>query len=312
MPIYAVDKPLNFTSHDVVARSRKLLKTRKIGHTGTLDPLATGVLVLCVEDSTKLVQFMEADSKDYLAFIAVGAATLTLDAEGPITEKTPSPLPNPKKIQEVLKGFLGPQQQIPPQFSAIQVGGVRAYDIARQGGSIELPARSITLHELTLLGISSTQDMQHLRFGPAEKGWSITESGQAFPFPEQLGDFPVLVVRCSVSSGSYIRALARDVGLALDMPAHLAGLVRTRAGKYHLQDCVSLEQLPEATGYSELTALDFPVLEVDAELAKRLRSGQKIRHDQEGRFVVLHENELVAVAEVTEGVLRVLRVWHGS
>ncbi|GEM45099.1 tRNA pseudouridine(55) synthase TruB [Deinococcus cellulosilyticus] len=310
MPIYAVDKPLNFTSHDVVARARKLLKTRKIGHTGTLDPLATGVLVLCVEDSTKLVQFMESDSKDYLAFIAVGAATLTLDAEGPITETSPAELPETDKIQEVLNTFLGPQQQIPPQFSAIQVGGVRAYDIARQGGTLELPARNITLFELTLLGTTTTRDMEQLRFQPSDAGWGLADTGQTFTFPEQLGDFPVLVVRCSVSSGSYIRALARDVGLALGTSAHLAGLVRTRAGKYHLQDCVTLDELPEATGYSEVTALDLPVLDVDAELARRLRSGQKIRHDQEGRFVILHEGALVAVAEVTEGVLRVLRVWH--
>lgn len=310
MPIYAVDKPLNFTSHDVVARARKLLKTRKIGHTGTLDPLATGVLVLCVNDSTKLVQFMESDSKDYLAFIALGAATLTLDAEGPITETGPAEVPDQQKIQEALNTFLGPQQQIPPQFSAIQVGGVRAYDIARQGGTIELPARSITLFELSLLGISGTHEMHKLQFQPSAEGWGLSESGQSFTFPEQLGDFPVLIVRCSVSSGSYIRALARDVGIALGIPAHLAGLVRTRAGKYHLQDCVALDDLPDATGYPEVTALDLPIMEVDAELAKRLRSGQKIRHDQDGRYVVMHEGQLVAVAEVSETVLRVLRVWH--
>lgn len=310
MPIYAVDKPLHFTSHDVVAKSRKLLQTRKIGHTGTLDPLATGVLVLCVNDSTKLVQFMESDSKDYLAFIALGASTLTLDAEGPITETAEFEMPEPAVLQEALKGFLGPQQQIPPQFSAIQVGGVRAYDIARQGGSIDLPARSITIHELTLLGVSDTQSLPALSFSPKETGWDLDVTGRHFSFPEQLGNFPVLMVRCSVSSGSYIRALARDVGLALGVPAHLAGLVRTRAGKYHLQDCVTLEALPEATGFPETSALEFPVLEVDAELACRLRSGQKIRHDTDGRLVILHEGALVAVAEVTDGVLKVLRVWH--
>ena len=162
MPVIAVDKPLSWTSHDVVNRARRLRGTRRVGHTGTLDPLATGVLVLCVENSTKVVQFMERDSKDYLAWISLGAGTPTLDAEGPVEEQTDvsgwmNSIQNHSEtledIEATLATFFGPQKQVPPQYSAIQVGGQRAYAVARAGGELDLRARDIVIHALELLGV---------------------------------------------------------------------------------------------------------------------------------------------------------------
>ncbi len=139
MPVYVTDKPLRLTSHDVVARARRALHTRRVGHTGTLDPLATGVLVLCAEDSTKLVQFMEHDTKDYLAWISLGAGTPTLDAEGPVSEERPVPTLDHRGVQATLDTFLGPQMQVPPQYSAIQVNGQRAYAAAAQANTSTCP-----------------------------------------------------------------------------------------------------------------------------------------------------------------------------
>ena len=178
MPVYVVDKPLNLTSHDVVSRARRALQTRRVGHTGTLDPLASGVLVLCVGDSTKLVQFMERDSKDYLAFISLGAATPTLDAEGPVAERTPVPDFSADQLRSVLSAFVGPQQQVPPQYSALQVGGVRAYAVARAGGQLDLPARSVTIHELTLLGQYADLSAAPRTFAPDADGrWAGSDTG---------------------------------------------------------------------------------------------------------------------------------------
>lgn len=309
MPVIAVDKPLGLTSHDVVNRTRRARGTRRVGHTGTLDPLATGVLVLCVDDSTKLVQFMEADSKDYLAWISLGAGTPTLDAEGPLGEVVPVTAPDEEEVRAVLAGFLGPQQQIPPQYSAVQIGGKRAYAVARAGGELDLPARNVVIHSLELLGVyGRVQDTPRtLSGGP--QGWRPDEGGRTFTLPEPLGDFPTLLVRASVGSGTYLRSLARDVGAALGVPAHLAGLVRTRVGRYDLSESVSLEGLVEATGLPDLAALDFPRIEADERLALQLRQGKRPKSEAVGRYVVTLSGNLVAVVDGDGEALRVVRAW---
>ncbi|MCD0169566.1 tRNA pseudouridine(55) synthase TruB, partial [Deinococcus sp. 23YEL01] len=195
MPVIAVDKPLNLTSHDVVNRARRARGTKRVGHTGTLDPLATGVLVLCVDDSTKVVQFMEADSKDYLAWISLGAGTPTLDAEGPVEETGDVPPLDPAQVQTLLQSFTGPQAQVPPQYSAIQVGGQRAYAVARAGGTLDLPARNVVIHSLDLLGIYPSVDAAPRTFDP--QSWTPAETGHTFTLPPALGEFPTLLVRAS-------------------------------------------------------------------------------------------------------------------
>lgn len=311
MPLYPVDKPLGLTSFDVVARARRILNLKKIGHTGTLDPLATGVLILCVGDSTKLVQFLTADRKDYLAFVALGASTVTLDAEGPILEQVShAPLPTTEALEQALKPLRGPQLQIPPQYSALQVGGKRAYDVARGGGELELPARPVTVYQLEHLGtLNSMDEARGLRFSAGEVGWNLSLEGRSFDFPPALGDFPILMFRTSVSSGTYLRSIARDLGEALGIPAHLAGLVRTSAGRFDLGQTSALENLAQAQPVNELEALDLPRLEVDAQVARELREGKKPESPLEGRFLVLHGGQLVAVVDALEGRMKSLRVW---
>ena len=310
MPVIAVDKPLGLTSHDVVNRARRLRGTKRVGHTGTLDPLATGVLVLCVDDSTKVVQFMEHDSKDYLAWVSLGAGTPTLDAEGPVVQKAEGgwQMAEEGPVREVLASFLGPQKQIPPQYSAIQVGGQRAYAVARAGGELDLPARDIIIHGLDLIGAyPSVQDAPRT-FSPAD--WTPAESGLTFTLPEPLGEFPTLLLRSSVGSGTYLRSLARDIGAALGVPAHLAGLVRTRVGRYSLADAVQIDELAEAQGISDLDALDFPRIEADERLARELRQGKRPTSRASGRHVVTLSGELVAVVDGDEQQLKVVRVWN--
>ena len=310
MPVYVTDKPLNLTSHDVVARARRALATRRVGHTGTLDPLATGVLVLCVDDSTKLVQFMEADSKDYLAWISLGAGTPTLDAEGPVDSTSEVPALDTAQVQALLDGFLGPQMQVPPQYSAIQVGGVRAYAAARAGEHIELPARPVTLHELTLLGLYGGVQQAPLTFAPdAEGRWRAAETGFTFALPPALGEFPTLLVWARVGSGTYLRSLARDIGAALGVPAHLSGLVRTRAGRFRLEQAVKVDDLDGATGLGDLMALDLPTIAATPDLALRLRQGKRPEWTGAGRFLVTLEGALVAVADGDGQTLKVVRAW---
>ncbi|UBV43319.1 tRNA pseudouridine(55) synthase TruB [Deinococcus taeanensis] len=307
MPVIAVDKPLNLTSHDVVNRARRARGTKRVGHTGTLDPLATGVLILCVDDSTKVVQFMEADSKDYLAWISLGAGTPTLDAEGPVDSTAPVPALDEARVQEVLRTFTGPQAQVPPQYSAIQVGGQRAYAVARAGGTLDLPARNVVIHHLHLLGLYPSVQAAPRTFDPAT--WTPAGEGRTFTLPDPLGEFPTLLVQASVGSGTYLRSLARDVGAALGVPAHLGGLVRTRVGRYDLSTAISLEDLPGAAGLPDLAALDFPAIAADEPLARELRQGKRPAHPARGRHVVTLEGALVAVVDGNGEQLKVVRAW---
>jgi tRNA pseudouridine55 synthase len=296
MGIYIVNKPLGKTSFDAVAIARKQLGTKSVGHTGTLDPLATGVLVIATDSSTKLVQFMTADSKDYLAFISLGASTPTLDAEGPILETQTVPEFSSEQLKTVLEKFVGAQQQMPPIYSAIHVNGERAYDLARAGKEVKLELRNVTIHKLELI-----------KYG---KNLEAVTDGIPHPLPTPLGDFPTLLVFASVSSGTYLRSLARDVGEALKVPAHLSGLIRTRVGKFKLEQTVELEDLGNATPIPELDVLEMPRIEVTAKQAKDIRDGKKLEHDAVGQVVLTLEGQLVAVVEGDGSRLKVIRVWQ--
>jgi tRNA pseudouridine55 synthase len=296
MGIYIVNKPLGKTSFDAVAIARKQLGTKSVGHTGTLDPLATGVLVIATDSSTKLVQFLTADSKDYLAFISLGASTPTLDAEGPILETQAVPEFPSEQIKTVLEKFIGAQQQMPPIYSAIHVNGERAYDLARAGKEVKLELRNVTIHKLELLKYGAKLE-------------AVIE-GIPHPLPTPLGDFPTLLVFASVSSGTYLRSLARDIGEALNVPAHLSGLIRTRVGKFKLEQAVELEDLSSATPIPELDALEMPRIEVTAKQAKDARDGKKLEHDAVGQVILTLEGQLVAVVEGDGSRLKVVRAWQ--
>ncbi|HSI26682.1 MAG TPA: tRNA pseudouridine(55) synthase TruB, partial [Aeromicrobium sp.] len=198
--IVVVDKPPGLTSHDIVARARRTLGTRKVGHAGTLDPMATGVLVLAFGRGTRLLGHLAGAEKVYEATVRLGAATTTDDAEGETLETTSANDVGEADVEAVLLGFLVEVQQVPSSVSAIKVGGRRAHALVRAGEDVSLQPRTVTIHELT------AGDFRH---------------------SDDFLDFD-LVVRCS--SGTYIRAIARDVGAALGVGGHLTRLRRTRVG----------------------------------------------------------------------------------
>jgi tRNA pseudouridine55 synthase len=210
--ILLIDKPAGWTSHDVVARVRRLTGQRKMGHTGTLDPMATGLLVLCLGDATRLVEYMSGHEKRYEGAITLGVTTATDDAEGGILQARPVPPFDEAELEMALDRFRGEITQRPPAYSAVKIDGRRAYAIARSGETPRIASRQVTIHEFTARRI-------------AEDRLSI-------------------VVRCS--AGTYIRSLARDLGELLGCGAHLSSLRRTHAGRFAVEDAVTLETIEQA------------------------------------------------------------------
>ena len=223
--LLAVDKPEGCTSHDVVARARRALGERRVGHAGTLDPAATGVVVLGVGQATRLLGMLAQDVKSYVARIEFGSETTTDDAEGEVsrTAGVPSDLSGEAFARDALAGMLGPSMQVPPAFSAISVNGVRAYKAARAGDALELEPRPVTVHAADLIAV-------------------------------EAGDRVCWTVSFTVSKGTYIRALARDLGRALGTAAHLSGLRRTASGAVSLSQCLRVDYLSAET--AEACALD--------------------------------------------------------
>ncbi len=213
--LIAVDKPVGCTSHDVVARVRRACHERRVGHAGTLDPLASGVMVIGIGQATRLLGRITQDTKAYVADIVLGSETLTDDAEGAPSRVVPC---DERHIDMafahgVLKGFIGTQMQVPPAYSAISVDGVRSYKRARAGEDVELPAREITVFDADLLAVS------------------------------EIEGSPVWTVAFTVSKGTYIRALARDIGRAAETAAHVQSLRRTASGVVSLATCCTVDDL---------------------------------------------------------------------
>jgi tRNA pseudouridine55 synthase len=207
-----VCKPRGFTSHDVVAVVRRALGTRRVGHAGTLDPLAEGVLPVCVGRYTRLIDLLSDTEKGYYAEVELGARTTTDDAEGEVVERRPVPALTPEQIESALSGFRGRISQTPPAYSAIKVAGQRAYDLARRGATPTLAAREITIYRLEVVACSP----------------------------------PALTLLVGCSKGTYVRSLARDLGEMLGCGAHLTRLVRLWVGSFRLEDAVSLDEIAEA------------------------------------------------------------------
>ncbi len=244
-------KPLTWTSHDCVAKVRGLLRLKKVGHGGTLDPMASGVLPIALGRATRLIPFLPED-KTYRAIIRFGLTTSSDDLEGEVV--TQAPVPNLSEAEAIapLPQFLGTIEQIPPRYSAIQVNGKRLYKLARQGEAVEVPPRTVTVHQLTV---------EH---------W-------------QGGDFPELTVAIRCSAGTYIRSIARDWGAHLGTGATLAGLVRTVSGGFHLADSLTLESLTTLITAEAVTPIaptmalaHIPRLTLPEPTATRWRQGQKL------------------------------------
>lgn len=250
--LVVVDKPGGLTSHGVVSRMRRLAGTRRVGHAGTLDPMATGVLVIGVEKATRLLGHLALTEKEYAATIRLGRTTVTDDAEGEITESAPAEAVAAVTRQALDAGIAaltGPIQQVPSKVSAIKVNGVRSYTRVREGEDFELPARPVTVSSFTV------QDVR-----PADGAL----------------DLDVTVV---CSSGTYIRALARDLGAGLGVGGHLTALRRTRVGPYDLAGARTLEELGEDFGVlpiEDAAAAAFPRWDVDASQAELLGHGVRI------------------------------------
>ncbi|WP_370445295.1 tRNA pseudouridine(55) synthase TruB [Miniimonas sp. S16] len=248
-----LDKPAGWTSHDVVARSRRLLRTRKVGHAGTLDPMATGVLVLGVGRSTRLLTYVVGADKTYDATIRLGQATVTDDAEGEVTAAVGATVVTDAAVHDGVARLTGALQQVPSAVSAIKVDGKRSYARVRSGEEVALAARPVTVSAFDVhairRGVAPVADAGDGSGGSSSPGGSFGPSG-----PVEVLDVDVTV---TCSSGTYVRALARDLGASLGCGGHLTALRRTRVGGFTLADALTLE---EAAALSESDAGLAPAL----------------------------------------------------
>ena len=269
--LVVVDKPAGITSHDVVARVRRLAGTRKVGHAGTLDPMATGVLVLGVERATRLLGHLMLTEKSYEATVRLGVATATDDAEGEVVSTASAAGLAEEDVRSALAAQAGDILQVPTAVSAIKVDGKRAHQRVRDGEQVELKARPVTVHELTVGEIRAEGDVVDVD----------------------------IAVRCS--SGTYIRAIARDVGEALGVGGHLTMLRRTAVGPYDLEVARTLEELADDFGVlplADAARAAFTAHDLSEELAQDVRYGRKLEialdsitavFAPDGEFLALYE-----------------------
>ena len=244
-----VDKPAGPTSHDVVARIRRLAGTRRVGHAGTLDPMATGVLVVGVEKATRLLGHLALTEKDYAATISLGQATDSGDADGEIISSWPATGVSAESLTAALAALTGEIQQVPPGISAIKIAGKRAYQLTREGKPPQLAARTVTIRALSLRAV------------------------------RPLGDLLDADIEVTCSSGTYIRAIARDLGAALGTGGHLTALRRTRVGPYTVAMARSLDELAaslEVIPLAAAAAAAFPRRELTAEEATKVSHGARL------------------------------------
>jgi tRNA pseudouridine55 synthase len=297
--LLVVDKPAGWTSHDVVARVRRLAGTRRVGHAGTLDPMATGVLVLGVDRATRLLTFLVGCDKAYTATVRLGQRTVTDDAEGEVVEslgvsdwaRVEAALPHAVAL------LTGTIEQVPSAVSAIKVGGVRSYARVRAGDDVDLPARTVTVNRFDVL-----------RTAPVS---ATTGSGA----PIQVVDMDIEV---EVSSGTYVRALARDLGQSLGVGAHLTALRRTRVGAFTAEQSFGLDELTERVARDGVSGIplipladaaraQLPVHEVTSEDATRIGHGQRIAAGPGGHDAVAAIDpggRLVAILDETRATAR--------
>lgn len=285
--VLVINKPQGWTSHDVVNKARRVLKEKQIGHTGTLDPLATGVLVLCIGKATRIVRYLESDDKDYTAELRLGSTTDTQDADGKVLETREYAPPSIEQVRDVMNSFRGSIEQRPPAYSALKVNGVPSYRLARQGTIQEHKARPVTVYDIRLL-----------------------------EYADPIARFSV---RCS--KGTYVRTLCADIGDRLGMGAHLISLIRTRAGRFHLEEALTIDQVGElaASGQAETALLPlndalsgFSSVTVDVPQSHRIAHGNAVPMpegpnpaDSNGPIRVLgRDGRFLAVARSMDGMLK--------
>lgn len=282
--IILVDKPQGWTSHDVVAKLRGIYQQRRIGHSGTLDPMATGVLAVFLGRGTRAVELCENDEKEYVAELLLGTVTNTQDITGEVLEQHPVEVSR-QQLEAVLEQFLGPQQQIPPMYSAVKIGGKKLYELARKGQSVERKPRSIVIHELELCDF----------------------------------DGKTARIRVVCSKGTYIRTLCHDIGAALGTGGCLSSLRRTRAGRFAIDDCVTMEQIQQARDQNAHMAFLRPVdslfsgcpaVYLGEKEALRCKNGAEnaVPGLPDGTYRVYGpENEFLMLGQCQNGVLRTVK-----
>ena len=282
--IILVDKPQGWTSHDVVAKLRGIYQQRRIGHSGTLDPMATGVLAVFLGRGTRAVELCENDEKEYVAELLLGTVTNTQDITGEVLEQCPVEVSR-QQLEAVLEQFLGPQQQIPPMYSAVKIGGKKLYELARKGQSVERKPRSIVIHELELCDF----------------------------------DGKTARIRVVCSKGTYIRTLCHDIGAALGTGGCLSSLRRTRAGRFAIDDCVTMEQIQQARDQNAHVAFLRPVdslfsgcpaVYLGEKEALRCKNGAEnaVPGLPDGTYRVYGpENEFLMLGQCQNGVLRTVK-----
>ena len=274
--VLVVDKPVGLTSHDVVQIIRRGTGIRRAGHTGTLDPRASGVLVVLVGPAVRLSEFVSASDKRYQATIRLGSRSDTYDSEGMITESEMPVEVTEEQFNEMIEGYVGEIEQVPPPYSAVKVQGKKAYERARQGEEVELEPRMINVYSLEVLE------------------WAP----------------PEVVIDVYCSSGTYVRSLANDIGEELGIGAHLVGLRRTKSGRFTLRDAVSLRRLRESfeagtwaqylIPASEALG-DWPMIELDADQVEMVRHGHRLPAEPDAKGwarAVSMQGDLVALIEV--------------
>lgn len=283
-----VDKPAGWTSHDVVSRIRRIFETRKVGHAGTLDPMATGVLVVGLGRGTRLLTYLVGVDKTYRATIRLGVSTVSDDADGEVLARTDAaPLGHPA-IESAVRSLTGEIQQVPSAVSAIKVDGRRAYARVRSGEQPDLPPRAVTVYRFEIRGVRAGED----------HGSAVRD----------------VDVEVDCSSGTYVRALARDLGAALGVGGHLTALRRLRVGPYHLSHAVTLERMAETGELLSLEAaarLAFPVRELTGPEAVRLSHGHRIAAAGSGDMptaAFAPDGALVAIVSETGPTCRPLAV----
>ena len=279
--ILLVDKPAGWTSHDVVGRLRRMTGQRRIGHSGTLDPMATGLLVVFLGRATRAVEFAEGHDKAYTALLRPGVVTDTLDTTGTVLATSPE-RPTRSELETALGAFRGEIEQLPPMYSALKHNGKKLYEIARAGGEVERKPRPVTIYRLECTG-------------------------------ERDGDF-VLEVECS--KGTYIRTLCDDIGRALGCGACMSGLRRTRAGGFDVRDALTIEEIERRGAENCLMPVDAlfagrpVVLLKDARAEKALRNGMDVRFDADfaGECRVYAESgEFLALCRAEGGALKTIK-----
>ena len=282
--VVPVDKPVGPTSHDVVVAARRALGVRRVGHTGTLDPFASGLLLLCVGGATRLAEYLTDMDKTYIATARLGQRTETDDREGDIIEERLGwEGLEVERVAAALSDFLGPIQQVPPQYSAKKISGVAMHRRARRGEVVALEARPVTIHDIELM----------------------------------LLELPLVRFKVRCSSGTYVRSLARDLGEALGLGAHLLDLRRTRIGSFGVECALTLQELTEPGRVREAAIAPMGavehlgVVELGVEQVGRLMHGQAIPNPgplPDGLVAASHLGELVAVCLVADGTLRPKKV----